>query len=62
MNMKCGLLLIAILGVPASGALAQPAVQPAPPPAVQAAAEAPLLRLPMGARVRLRRRPRRGAG
>ena len=53
MNMKYGLLLIAILGVPVSGALAQPAVQPAPPPAVQSATEPPLLRLPMGARVRL---------
>ena len=49
MRVKRALLLAVILGVPASGALAQSAAAPA----AQAAAEPPLLTLPMGARVRL---------
>jgi hypothetical protein len=53
MGVKRALILAVTLGVPASGALAQSAVQPAPPPAAQAAAEPVLLTLPTGARVRL---------
>jgi len=53
MRMKRALFLAVILGVPASGALAQSAVQPAQSPAAQATAEPVLLTLPLGARVRV---------
>lgn len=53
MRAKRALILAVILGLPASGALAQSAVDSVLPAAAQAAAEPALLTLPMGTRVRL---------